>query len=160
MTKISARVLQSSRFTVPNYDFSSLLEATKKRYANHFCGWDLRLTDSNFSRTSSRLVPDRNYKYEILELSGYDLSKGLSTLKSNNALKLGAQGIALMFPWLRNMEYLSSIVSLDEPGPLPLLNGCIMIPELRFDREQRKWSFNLKPSETPMKSMLLSVTEE
>lgn len=93
--------------TVPDdYVHSTQLASFKKKNREKFYYWNDDITDNNFDKATTKLVPGRKFNVKVFKqiVSGNTTSEErLAFLKSQNVRLTGAQGLSLVFEQKRDI---------------------------------------------------------
>ncbi|MBU4284977.1 hypothetical protein KKF60_00610 [Patescibacteria group bacterium] len=91
--------------TVPdNYVHDTQLASFEKKNHDKFRFYDDDITDKNFAKVTTKLVPGQKFHVKVFKLIGATTVKErLAFYKSQNAALVGAQGISLIFEQKRNL---------------------------------------------------------
>ena len=95
-------LVRSLTLTVPeDYRFVRRLDSFRERHGDEFVVFDADITDSNFPGTNSVLIPGLSYEVKLFRLRNNarmaTMEHALAFLKSQSAVLVGAQGIALIW---------------------------------------------------------------
>jgi len=123
-------LLKTFKITMPDdYNHNTQLEKFCNKYdcknkckEGHFFGYNVGLTDENFSKVSNRLIPGRTYVVKIWEINKNQVATSeecLQLLKDNGVIFTGAQGVSAV--WEQKKEWFPEnkiIFSFDEKEKL------------------------------------------
>lgn len=133
--------------TVPDdYVHSTRLTSFKKENRKNFYQWNDAITDKNFAKATTKLVPGRKLRVKVFKqiVSGTTTSEErIAFLKSQNAVLTSAQGASLVFEQKRDeLPKGYWYLSFDEKDALWNNGGDRRVP--RVDRNSDGgWHFNL-----------------
>lgn len=112
MAALENEAVRDDRFTlvtsfnivVPkNYDHATRLDSFKRKHGREFYCYNDAITDSNFGKATTQLVPGRKMTVKVFKITRQVTSEGcLSFLKKQNAVLVGAQGASLAYEQGKN----------------------------------------------------------
>lgn len=91
-------VMTEFKFTVPSdYNHEEQLKAFGKKYKKEFYFYNDDITDKNFAKVSTKLIPGKTYTVKMFPILQTVSSEDCMTfLKKQNAIFVGAQGLSLL----------------------------------------------------------------
>jgi len=134
--------------TIPeNYVHANRLALFKKQHRSEFYGWNDSITDENFSKVTTQLVPGKKFKVKVFRqiVSGSTTSEERMTfLRSQKAVFVGAQGASLVYEQVKGeLPKGYGYVSFDEKDALLADDdGYHRVPSVSRNSDG-DWIFNL-----------------
>ncbi len=124
-------LLKTIEIMVPaDYDHATRLDTFRRKHGKEFYYYNSSLTDENFDKATTRLVPGQKLKVKVFQITKSVSSEDcLNFLKSQNAILAGAQGASLAYE--QGKDQLAKgrwYVSFDEKDTLPRLDGYHRVP--------------------------------
>lgn len=129
----------------PDYKHADRLDSFKKKHKKEFYGYNDAITDKNFSKATTKLVPGRKFKVKIFQITEKVTSENcMDFLKTQNAVLVGAQGASLLYELKKEQLPLGKwSVSFDEKDSLWTdSDGDHGVPGVNRDSDG-DWSFHL-----------------
>ena len=121
------------KVTIPkDYDHSTRLNSFDKKNRKKFYGYNDLITDENFARVTTQLVPGKTYTVKIFGITSGEVvtsDECLTKYREEKALLVGAQGASVV--WEQQREELPKgkwYASFDEKGNLPVAGGYHRVP--------------------------------
>ena len=93
------QLVNTFEITVPQgYDHATRLDTFRKEHGQEFAYFNPNLTDANFGKATTKLVPGRKLKVKVFQIKATVSSDDcLAHLESQKAILVGAQGASLAY---------------------------------------------------------------